>query len=524
MDSSIELARLFDDFQWEDIPAIVTSAENLSFSTEQEDWHLPYTMRVNATLRFSLIKSAYAKKSLQLYCLDRARTVSCHSALMTFEECWSSILKGRELTDGEQFKDALISCFESAINKAKRDKRLWVMYRPIRWYVWCAEYYPELGFCAAYALELDSMRIPGNPKGEAVRNEDPTRGPLNRALELQLLINALAAPCTNELRALQERAAAALFIAHGRNPANLSLLLEGDLVNLTPEVESPTWVIRYPRIKKRLKDPRSELVDVPINAVYAGYVLELIAYNQRISCEITISGELIKTERPLFINELLNNSALRSARFENIFNYPASYVSGLLQSFVRRHRVVSPLTGGSLIVSARRLRYTLATNMVLDGYSRREIACLLDHSDLQHVEVYFDLAGGIVEHLDRAYFGYYSLLAKYFKGKVVSRNDDIINADDNSKLIPCIDVLEDIGVCGLDALCQLYPPYSCYKCPKFQAYMDADHESVFEFLYQRRESALAAGNSRLAVQLDEIMYAVQQVIRECKSRIPEVEA
>ncbi len=70
-------------------------------------------------------------------------------------------------------------------------KKLWALYRPIQWYLYGAEHYPELGFSTAYASILETMSIPGNPKGEAVRIEDPDSGPLNHSLELPLLIQAL---------------------------------------------------------------------------------------------------------------------------------------------------------------------------------------------------------------------------------------------------------------------------------------------------------------------------------------------
>ncbi len=524
MNSSLALAQLFDDYQWEPIPATATTAEGHVLYAGSGDWHFPYAISSANTAHFSWINSNFARVALQLYCLEQARVVSCHAAYSSFKDTWGLIFRDHESFGDADFKSGLISLFESAINKTKQAKKLWMMYRPIQWYVWCAEYYPELGFCEAYALELDSMRIPGNSKGEAVKNEDPTRGPLNRTLELQLLINALTAPCPDELKTLQERAALALLIAHGRNPANLALLWETDLINLTPEADTPTWVIRYPRIKKRLKNPRDDYREVPLPAVYAGYVLDLIRYNQSIACEATIDGQLVSADRYLFINQLMNKPALRSGRFDQLFMYPSVYISDLIRSFVRRHALISPLTDRPLVINSRRLRYTLATNLVLDGISRKELAYILDHSDLQHVEVYFDLAGEIVVHLDKAYFEYYSELAKYFKGKVVSRNDDFVNADDDSKLIPCVDVYEDIGVCGLTDLCHLYPPYSCYKCPKFQAYIDADHEAVFDFLLTRRVNALATGDKQVAVQLDEIMLAVQQVIHMCKSDVTGVEA
>jgi hypothetical protein len=519
MQASLVLDELFKEYQWEVIPAVVTTAEGFHLETIGEDWHFPYTLSGSNTGYFSYIGSQYARKALQLYCVDRARTVSSHAAIVMFQDCWQTIFslpEARKLSDDGSFKEKLITIFQHAIEKARSDRQLWRMYRPIRWYIWCSENYAELGFCEAFALELDSIRLPGNPKGEAVKNEDIDKGPLHRTLELQQLINAMERPTDGSLKQLQERAALALFIAHGRNPANLSQLWEDDLVNLSPNTPSPTWIIRYPRIKKRLKNPRDEFRDVPIPTSYAEYILELIRKNQEIDCTLEVGGQRISLPRSMFINERLNTAALRGNRHEQAYTYPTFGITELLRSFVRRHDIVSPLTKKRLIISARRLRYTLASNLVLDGVSRRALALILDHSDSQHVEVYFDLAENIVEHLDKALVGFYAKLAGFFRGRIIQSDDEAVNGDDAGKLIPCVDVQENIGVCGLDTLCSLYPPYSCYKCPKFQAYADADHEAVFDHLFEKREGALQAGNKRIAVQLDEILYAVQQVIQLCK--------
>lgn len=512
------VCELFEFYQWEIIPDKVTTAEGYTLDTVGDDWHFPYTLSGSATGYFSQVESVFARKALQLYCLDRARTVSSHAAAVMFQDCWQTILslpQAKLLSDGPSFQETLISLFKNAISSAREKRKLWRMYRPIRWYVWCSENYAELGFCEVYALELDSIVVPGNPKGEAVKNEDVDKGPLNRALELQQLINAMELPTDGSLKQLQERAALALFIAHGRNPANLSQLWEVDLINLSPNSPFPTWVVRYPRIKKRLKNPRDDFRDVPIPAQYAEYLLELIRKNQEINCSFDIDGKRTAVARPLFINENLNRAALRVHRYDQVYCYGTHGVTSMLRSFVRRHNILSPLTRRLLIISARRLRYTLATNLVLDGISRRELAIILDHSDLQHVEVYFELAGQVVEHLDKALFGFYAKLVSYFRGRIIGGNDEAINGDDAGKLIPCVEVNADVGVCGLDSLCHLYPPYSCYKCPKFQAYAEANHEAVFDHLFEKREAALRAGDVRIAVQLDEILYAVQQVIQLC---------
>ncbi|WP_122454534.1 tyrosine-type recombinase/integrase [Pseudomonas viridiflava] len=517
MNNALAIKELFDIFQWEQIPAEVTTAEGYALHTTGADWYFPTTLRSEIS-RFSNIKNESARLSLQLYCVDRARTISSHAGQVMFMDVWYVILKRPEAEKAlsDDFKEGLIGLFQSALKSTREDRQLWRMYRPIRWYIWCSENYPEIGFCEAFALELDSISIPGNPKGESVRSEHIDKGPLSRGLELQQLINAMAHSTDSSLKQLQERAALALFIAHGRNPANLTQLLETDLVNLTPNSSVPTWVLNYPRIKKRLKHPRDDMKQVPIPTEYAEYLQAMIAAGRSIECSVMVGGELVLLPRPMFINEKTNLLAQKSGRLDQFYNYASFGITELLRSFVRRHEIISPLTQRLLIISARRLRYTLATNLVLDGVSRRELAEILDHSDLQHVQVYFELASGIVEHLDKALLGFYARFLKYFRGRVVREGEAIINAGDASKIIPCMDVGEEVGVCGQNDLCRLYPPYSCYKCPKFQAYAEADHESVFEFLFSKREKAISAGHSRIAVQLDEILYAVKQVVTLCE--------
>lgn len=92
--------------------------------------------------------------------------------------------------------------------------------------------------------------------------------------------NALHSTICADLTEYQQRAALALFIAHGRNPANLSWLRESDLINVAPGLNEPCWVIRYPRIKKQLLNPRDDFVEVQLPNEFAPYIQELIAANR----------------------------------------------------------------------------------------------------------------------------------------------------------------------------------------------------------------------------------------------------
>lgn len=492
---------------------------------------MPYSTRDNASLDFGKIAEAGIRWAVKRHVQDRIEFTSTHAGYAAFQDVWRELLRYQGelgIIEGlahEVLKQKLIILFEKALSEARKEHRLWAMYRPLQWYVWCAENYPELGFCPVYGMELDAISIPGNPKGEAVRIEDPDRGPLHRSLELPLLIKSMRMDKSTELSHLQEKVALALSIALGRNPANLTFLKEDDLVNLTPDMEDPTWIIRMPRIKKRQLNPRDDMLDEYLDPEFAGYVLELIAANKALATTVESNGKKYEIERPLFIKVDGNKSAMRSRLIDSYFNMTSEAISRLLQQFVRRHNIISPLTGEILRLSARRLRYTLGTALASEGISRKELARILDHTDTQHVQVYFDLAGSIVEHLDRAMAKGFAQYVKLFMGKIIENDSEAINGERDDKHLAFIDESNpseqtDIGVCGKKAICHLDPPFSCYLCEKFQPYRHANHEHVLDCLLRDRDERLKKYEiARLGVQLDDVILAVVQVAEHCKEGV-----
>lgn len=521
----MELISLND---WHDVPKSITSREGGLVDSSADIWHLPYSVRDHASLDFSKVVEHGIRWVLKRHVQDRLEFTSTHAGYAAFQDVWRELLRYQsdfKIIEGlahEVLKKRLIDLVEKALSDARKNHRLWAMYRPIQWYVWCAENYPEIGFCPAYALELDSISVPGNPKGEAVRMEDPDRGPLHRSLELPLLIKAMRMDKSSEITHLQEKAALALSIALGRNPANLTFLKEEDLVNLTPDAIDPTWIIRMPRIKKRQMNPRDEMLDEYLDPEFAGYLLDLISANKGIATNVEVKNKTYEIERPLFINKEGNKSAMLSGLVDSYLNMTSEAISRLLKGFVRRHKIISPLTGEMLRINTRRLRYTLGTALAAEGISRKELARILDHTDTQHVQVYFELAGSIVEHLDKAAAKGFSKYLNLFRGKIIDDDADAINGDRDDKHLSFIDEstptdLTDIGVCGEKTICHLDPPFSCYLCEKFQPYRHANHEHVLEcLLHDRSERMKKYENARLGIQLDEVIMAVAQVAEQCR--------
>lgn len=525
--NKLHITELMHSQGWQEIPSTITTREGISFDSSGDIWSLPYSVRDNASLDFSKIVIDEISWSLKYYIKDRIERISTHAGYAAFQDVWREFLRHdytlRLLLSNERnLQENLISLIEFSISRARKEHRLWALYRAIQWYIYCAENYPELGFNPAYALELEGMTIPGNPKGEAVRMEDPDKGPLHRTLELPLLIMALKNDTSKELEHLQQKAAIALSIAFGRNPANLTYLREDDFVNLTPDTDKGCFILKMPRIKKRLINPRNDLLDEYLEPTYARYLQELIIKNASINVQIKSGGKLIPNPKPIFINQKGNSAALASNDLQNVYNVSSAYITNLLRNFVIRHNIISPITKKLLQITTRRLRYTLAVGLAAEGISKKELARILDHTDTQHVLVYFEMSGKIIEHLDKATAKSFSHYLNFFSGQIVSNDNEAINGNNADKYIIFANEenpidQEEIGICGKKSICHLDPPYSCYLCPKFQPYRHANHEHILDCLLENRKQRLEKyENARLGVQLDDVISAVAQVVELCE--------
>lgn len=143
------------------------------------------------------------------------------------------------------------------------------------------------------------------------------------------------------------------------------------------------------------------------------------------------------------------------------------------------------------------------------------------------MQVYFDARSTVVERLDRAAALEIAPKLHLFQGRAVKDADSATLGKDPAKRIRIIPELidpnhhvRDLGACGKAEFCNLFPPYSCYPCDKFEPFLDSldVHEMVFDFLVQRRERLRSdpLESSRIAVQLDEVIYACAEVILDVR--------
>ncbi|CAG9190118.1 MULTISPECIES: site-specific integrase [Burkholderia] len=417
-----------------------------------------------------------------------------------------------EITDPVRMRTALRAQMERAIQGLRVRKAMVDFYVLRHWYLWSSEMLDCLGFDEEFALELDEVQIPARPSRLAVELEDEECGPLWDT-EVTILRRALLEDVSTARQHVMQRAAVALSLAYGRNPSNFCLLRETDFRNVLAGFDVlEQWTLSIPRIKKPGVGARQAFIEERVSDELAGFLRTLLDANKLVDC-----GD---HPRPIFMRENFDRWCQDTGVGEYGYHIKVDEFRLLIKRFAVRMNLFSPRTGQALHVTSRRLRYTFATTMVELGVSKRVLAAMLDHSDTQHVQVYYALKGRrLTKILDQAAALKMGPLMRLFRGTLVPSSECAVSGPDPTKRIQFVGDISavlpvEIGACGQDQLCALDPPFSCYLCPKFQPYVEADHQAVLSELLAGRKYRQTKYGARLSIQLDDVIYAVAQVIRE----------
>lgn len=346
---------------------------------------------------------------------------------------------------------------------------------------------------------LKVVRAQGNVKGAAVRSKHPTHGPLT-SQEAEALARGVMAGLGND----EDRALVMLMRELGPNPfAVVRLRNEHLLRYAAPSSRRPgQTVVRYQlrvhRIKKRV-------------------VLE-----QFRTCPIsTPLGDLLSRLKMGGPGDTL----LHWLAADN----PESDLTLGLQRWAAEAGVISARTGEALHLTARRLRYSLGTEVADDGYSPEYLRVALDHSDHQNLNVYVDASPGVLAHVSDRLDPKLAPIVGHFLGTIVSDAD---GGADPGPVVPGTAVelpevpldLGGIGSCGRDVtkdgLCGKGGVLGCYTCPHFQAFVDGPHERVAQSLAAAQERLARAGERGVAQQITPCLQAVQQLLVQIEARRP----
>lgn len=444
--------------------------------------------------------SARALRIFQLYLVQR---LSFCKGTTVRNDFWSMLRMLRWLSSGNgslrkplSWDDLSFNTFRAFLEDCMKGNDRGNDFARMRdFYVWGAFGGRYSDFDPHLALGLKAIRAQGNVKGEAVRFGHITRGPLSVA-EREEIVRALDA----QRGSPEVRVIIMIHLELGANPNAVARLKNSDLRKFeTKAVERgrssilKRFQLEVPRVKKRTEFRQTKARPISLKL---GEALESL---QR-------GGP----DDPLF--PWLNRDS------------PERSIGRLMDAWVENEHIVSPRTGQLLNLSPRRFRYTLGTEAAREGASPATIAQLLDHSDLQNVNVYVEASSYVVDQVGSRFDDLFAPVASQFRGEILDRENGAISHRDAQNVIPSASShlplvnLGGIGMCGrdvrTDGLCNLAPPLTCYACEFFAAFRHGPHREVLNSLVNIRESMATASDVRIPMQIDGVIAAARQLVSQ----------
>lgn len=344
----------------------------------------------------------------------------------------------------------------------------------------------------AQALGLFKFR--GNLKGADILSYFPHRSPLT-AQELDALNQVLREAKIDVTHDCYRGLLSAwLLISLGVRSKQLVLLMNSDfLINVDQYSGEKTYVLNVPSVKKRHELPRSRFKSRQL-PMFLGEMLEKYMLHKEselagVSAMFADFGGHIPpfAKQPIFA---ISRWKIKKRYEEGLVHQP--YVQTLPSDSVQKMlkkmfgvintvRVREGKMPFDLKITPRRLRKTFATRAAATGVPIIELAELLDHEDLQHVMVYYQLGLSFAQKLDRVLQEQFKDILSYFKGQI-SLTTLISQTVPNTVFGPDkLRRLVGIGMCAKGTPCDLTPPNACYVCPKFEACNDPTrHREVLD--------------------------------------------
>lgn len=362
------------------------------------------------------------------------------------------------------------------------------------------------GVCSTEAAHfLRDSSIKGNVKGTSIRTRDPEAGAFNDS-ELLSIQSALNNAYTDGDIDLPTYAMAWLFLAYGARPIQIAALKEKDLVVSTDANGARFYALRIPRAKTQGGRTR-DTFKIRYCSKQVGRLLELLIETNR---TLKAAPEIADGEWPLFICDSKGDLPC-------LLHHMSSYQVGR-----QLKKALGRITG--LKANAKRFRITLAQRAVDDGKDKYTVAELLDHSDTQNVDVYFEASPAMVERLDRHLAMELAPLAQAFAGVLVLSEADARRGDDPRSRIYDKSLRNNVhrplGTCGQLSFCGLHAPFACYTCRHFQPWLDAPHDEFMLALIEDRDRMIAEGYSPKIYNIkNRTILAVAEVIQLCAAEM-----
>lgn len=324
-----------------------------------------------------------------------------------------------------------------------------------------------------FDLYLDVLKFgTDDGKGKDVIMELPNRGPLTLR-EQRLFREAMASIDTKSLSIAELQGLVALKIGQVLGARDIQVIkLSFDKVGVE---ENGVPYIQLPRAKQRGHKRNSQFKKrVITNSLYSLVTL----LRERYESEL---GKKLPHDWPLLCN--LSQATKKPIK-----------LSTTIHTYSDRIKKISEKLGLNFKVTNRRLRKTFCTQLIAKGTPLKVVAELMDHTDLQQLEVYYRHTHHVAKKLDDVLQSEAKDIIDAFAGKIV--NPDEASQAGQQIFAPTKDQkLHLIGSCANKTPCSLNPPLSCYGCASLEAFDDVDHKSVVENFVSEAKETFGEGHA-----------------------------
>jgi integrase len=483
-------------------PGTVIDRSGYVVSTKQECWRLNEVTRPVIVNWNGIESAADIKDSMKAYLTHVIQSNAPQTTQGTFKYLKQFISLAKPLRSVKALTYPVLEGVLAKLRTCGAEENFRAVQRWYRWAV--AQDLP--GFCEDTLMRLDQIKISSRLVGQAVMSRDPAKGPLNEQ-EHWLVRQALKA----EKGTLIERVCVMLLLELGARACQLLLLKEHHVAIYRAASGETFHALDVPRRKQRTA-AGFETKRRRISGELAGALEQLIENNHKQHGNRGPNMPLLCTSRHTYFRKVPD-----PLKKEYDLHLSGVGFDRQVRQFAVAADIVSPRTQKILGLSALRFRHTFGTRLAEQGTPAKLIAEMLDHSQMSSVLVYIKSTSSLVERLDHVLGSdeRFTAVIHRFLGTVRPRIATEVPGSIIPGATPTLKTLGGIGVCGADFLCHLYPPLSCYACPKFIAWTDGPHRKMLEELQLHIQGLSQRGGNpsdRIPKQLAGVIEAIQELL------------
>jgi len=344
---------------------------------------------------------------------------------------------------------------------------------------------------------LDTSKSPKPRSTTEIQNTTPSERPftINQVRAILADVDALF---TDGVFDAQDNLLWKLIVSEAMRPSQMELLLVGDVKILKDQAGKVTGANVYvPFVKQKGTPARDYMVKYDVSEPVARALDEHLAY----LTEWCQAAPPAKT--PLFCLTERTQSTKASDLKPISINHQIAMTRAKLASNS------SELVDTDLFT--RRFKHTKLTHLAILGAPLDVLARAGFQTSTISLRRYVNLTDEAFEAYEDAMASEHSTILDALKPTVIAKENVTKAAAENR--IVSTEMSDELGSCS-DLPCNVFAPFGCYVCRKFEAFEDGPHELVEAELVRRRQRSIDMDLPQETINRDGYMLsAVRQVIK-----------